>query len=222
MRAAYSADVELVRLLLAYGADPNIKSGASETPLLVASGYGWIDGYSQGRSDEERLELIQLLVDLGGDVNWADDTGLTALMVAANYGNVDVIQYLVDQGADLGAYDLGKKNRGCCSGSVETLMPIDYAIGLGTFRPNNAILYMEEATKLMARMMEERGIIHTTSECTLRGFSCDIIDPLAATPAEIAKLREVQIGNLVEGITGGLDVEEVRKELEEEEKEDQQ
>ena len=41
MRATYSADLELVQLLLDYGADPDIFSSDNETPLLAAAGYGW-------------------------------------------------------------------------------------------------------------------------------------------------------------------------------------
>ncbi len=208
MRAAYSADLELVRLLLEFGADPTIRSGDNETPLLAAAGHGWIDGYSQGKSFPERLAVIELLVELGADVNWADDAGITPLMVAANMGDVAIIQYLVDQGADLGAHDLGKKNDGAFGGSIEPLMPIDYAIGVGTFRPNNAIVMMEDAVELMTRMMAERGIVHTTSECTLRAFTCGDVDPMAATPAEIERLRAIQIGHRVDGIVGGLAVEE--------------
>ncbi len=207
MRAAYSADVELVQVLLDYGADPFIYNSDNENALLAASGYAWIDGYSQGRSTEERLATIKLLVELGMDVNWACDHGITPLMMAANFGEVELIQYLVDQGADLAAHDLGKKNDGAFGGSIEPLMPIDYAIGVGSFRPNNAILHMEEATALMTQMMAERGIVHTTSECTLRAFSCGSVDPQGSTPAEIAITRSIQVGNQVEGITGGLEVE---------------
>jgi hypothetical protein len=55
-------------------------------------------------------------------------------------------------------------------------MPIDYAIGVGIFIPNNAVFVNEEALALMTREMEKRGIKHTTSECTLRGFTCSCID----------------------------------------------
>jgi hypothetical protein len=34
-------------------------------------------------------------------------------------GEVPIIQYLIDQGADLGAYDLGKKNDGQFGSSIE-------------------------------------------------------------------------------------------------------
>ena len=128
-------------------------------------------------------------------------------MVAANFGDTEIIQYLVDVGADLSAHDLGKKNDGVFGGSIEPLMPLDYAIGVGSFRPNNAILHMAEATELISRLMAERGIVHTTSECTLRAFSCGNVDPQGASPWEIGVARSIQLGNQVEGITGGLEVE---------------
>jgi hypothetical protein len=82
--------------------------------------------------------------------------------------------YLIDKGADLRAHDLGKKNDGNFGSSVEPLMPIDYAIGVGTFVPNNAVIMHEDVVKLMSDEMKKRGITHTTSECTLRGFTCSI------------------------------------------------
>ena len=91
--------------------------------------------------------------------------------------------------------------------SVEPLMPIDYAIGVGTFVPNNAVIIHEDAVALMARVMKERGITHTTSECTLRGFTCAQarVDPKVASPAEILRARKLAIGHQIEGVTGGLE-----------------
>lgn len=203
-RAAFSADMELVQLLLSYGADPNIVSSHNETALMQAAGYAWIDGYSRGKSNAERLEVIKLLVKLGANVNAADDAGITALMGAGNFGDLPIIQYLVDAGGNLGAHDLGKKNDGQFGGSIEPLMAVDYAIGVGTFRPNNSIVLQDKAADLMLRLMKEKGIKHTTSECTLRGFTCGDVDPMGASAAEIAKARAIAIGNQVEGITGGL------------------
>jgi ankyrin len=213
MRAAFSGDIALVKLLLAHGADTKLISKDSETVLMAACGTGFIPGYSKGRTAAERLEVVKLLIDLGQNVNAADDYGITALMVAANIGDVPIIQYLIDKGADLGAYDLGKKNDGAFGSSIEPLMPIDYAIGIGTFRPNNAIVFNEDAYKLMSRVMKERGIKHTTSECTLRGFTCSIanVDPKTATPAQIQAMRRVQTGYQVDGLTGGLGNKEDKK-----------
>jgi len=206
MRAAFSGDIELVKLLLAHGADPHIASSDRETTLMAACGTGFINGYHRIRPPAERLEAVKLLVSLGEDVNAADGYGITPLMVAANLGDIEIVKYLIAQGADLAAHDLGKKNDGSFGSSVEPLMPVDYAIGVGTFVPNNAVIMHADVVKLMTGEMAKRGIPHTTSECTLRGFTCAIanVDPKTATPAEIAKIRKVQTGYQVDGVTGGL------------------
>jgi ankyrin repeat protein len=207
MRAAFAGDLELVTLLLERGADPSLVSRDGETMVAAASGLAFIHGYHRGKTPEERLQVVKLFVGLGNDVNQADNYGITPLMAAANYGNVPIVQYLIDVGADLAAHDLGKKNDGQFGSSNEPLMPIDYAIGVGTFVPNNAVIIHEEAVSLMARLMKERGITHTTSECTLRGFTCSQakVDPKVATPAEIMRARRVAVGYQIEGLTGGLE-----------------
>lgn len=206
MRAAFSGDIELVKLLLAHGADPHIISSDRETTLMAACGTGFINGYHRLRPPAERLEVVKLLVGMGEDVNAADNYGITPLMVAANLGDLNVVKYLVEKGADLNAHDLGKKNDGQFGSSVEPLMPLDYAIGVGTFVPNNAVIMHTDVVQYLTQAMKERGIKHTTSECTLRGFTCAQanVDPKTATPAEIAKIRKIQIGYQVDGITGGL------------------
>jgi ankyrin repeat protein len=199
MRAAFSGDEEMARLLLDYGADPFVLSSDNESVLSAAAGLGIIQGMQRERSVEDRLEMVKLLVELGLDVNWHDDYGITPLMAAGNLGDVEIIQYLIDAGAQLDTYDLGKKNDGAFGSSDEPLMPVDYAIGVGTFRPNNSIVNMPEAEALMFAEMEKRGIEHTTSECTLRGFTCSSLDfePRVATPLEIERARELQIGPTV-------------------------
>jgi ankyrin repeat protein len=208
MRAAFAGDLELVKLLRAHGADYRIESKDRETTLEAACGLAFINGYHRQKPPAERLEVVKLLVDLGGDVNHADGYGITPLMAAANLGDINIVRYLIEKGADLNAHDLGKKNDGAFGSSVEPLMPIDYAIGVGTFVPNNAVIMHADVVKLMTDEMKQRGIKHTTSECTLRGFTCSIanVDPKTATPAEIAKIRKIQTGYQVDGITGGLAV----------------
>ena len=213
MRAAFAGDIELVKLLLAHGADPHIVSKDNETTLMAAAGTGFINGYQKGRTTPERLEVVKLLVQLGEDVNAADNYGITPLMVAANLGELPIVQYLMDQGADLAAHDLGKKNDGAFGSSIEPLMPVDYAIGVGTFVPNNAVIMHPDVVDAMMARMKEKGIKHITSECTLRGFTCSVanVDPKTATPAEIVKIRKIQTGYQVDGITGGLAVKDQDK-----------
>jgi uncharacterized protein len=99
--AAKAADVEVMRLLLANGADPKLNTYANITPLQLAAGIAWAS--NQDRAGEAQvLEAVTLLVDeLGADVNEKNDTGETALHAAAYRGANSVVQYLVDKGAQL-------------------------------------------------------------------------------------------------------------------------
>ena len=192
-RAAFSGDIETTRLLLEYGADPQIKSVQNESALSLAAGSGFIMGYHFWRPIGERLEVIKLLVEeYGLDVNNYDNYGLTPLMMAANLGDVEVIKYLIEKGARLDDHDLGTKN----TNGTEPLMPVDYALGIGTFRPNRTVVYNREAAEYMVALMEERGVKHTTSECTLRGFTCTQSDMDAgnASPADINRGRNYHTG----------------------------
>jgi len=74
-------------------------------------------------------------------------------------------------------------------------------------RPDVAVL-CERIVVGQRDEMKERGIRHTTSECTLRGFTCAQakVDPKVASPAEILRMRGVATGHRIDGITGGLSV----------------
>ena len=210
MRAVFTGDLKTTQLLLLYGADPHAKSSDKESMLQASAGLALIPGYQMERPEDERLEVVKLLVELGEDLNWADSYGITPLMAAANMGYTKVVEYMVEVGADLGAYDLGKKLDGSFMASVEPLMPVDYAIGVGTFLPNNSVENHPETEEVMFRLMAERGIVHTTSECTLRGFTCATanVDPKTATPLEIVVMRRVQVGKQVDGLATGLNADE--------------
>ncbi|HJR69325.1 MAG TPA: ankyrin repeat domain-containing protein, partial [Gammaproteobacteria bacterium] len=106
MRAAKSGDVEVMKLLLAAGADPTLTLPNGTTALMFAAGRGWRNGsalapsYDQG-SEQEAAEAIGLLVDLGLAVDAADDTGNTALHSAvAGRGSAAIVAALLARGAD--------------------------------------------------------------------------------------------------------------------------
>src|SRR5437762_794508 len=67
LRAAASGDLPVMKLLLAYGADPSITTLDKTTPLMVASGVGWTQGVTQENSESETAEAVQFLLDLGMD-----------------------------------------------------------------------------------------------------------------------------------------------------------
>lgn len=101
MMAARVPDVELMRLLLSYGADPRIKTRDNTTLLIVASGYGWQAGESPEARPGALMEAVKLALELGGDLHEANDRGYTPLHCAVIRESNELIQFLVDQGADL-------------------------------------------------------------------------------------------------------------------------
>lgn len=103
-RAASSDDVTLLRLLLAYGADPTITASDGSTPLMVATGAGYIPGNTYLEPESEALEALRLCLQVN-DVNAVNSTGLTALHAAAFRGWNPAVQALVNNGAKVDAKD---------------------------------------------------------------------------------------------------------------------
>jgi ankyrin repeat protein len=132
-RAAYGLDVDAMKLLMVYGADPNIPSrkkpgrgdyddaeegtpypippvpagGPAEYPIHVASGAGYGLGFAGNahahKPDGWMPTLRYLVEELGADVNLRDHQGYTPLHNAASRGDTEMVRYLVEHGADLTA-----------------------------------------------------------------------------------------------------------------------
>ena len=157
LRAAQSGDVTLMKLLLAHGADPKIKTSYNVTALAVAAGIGWVEGVTFEWSPEANLEAIKLCFDMGVDVNASDDEGRTALAGAAFKGSNGAVQFLVDHGADLEAHDYG--SRDTVNGAMKgwTWIPLHYAQGLARVGVQSAIAH-PETEALIKRLMKEKGM----------------------------------------------------------------
>jgi ankyrin repeat protein len=125
-RAAYSLDVDAMRLLVRYGADPTIPTvsygaprrdndpsglaavppgGPHVPPFHAASGVG----YGTSRVAQQHRHVPDgwlraakyFIEELGVNVNQRDADGFTALHHAAARGDNEAIQYLVSRGADV-------------------------------------------------------------------------------------------------------------------------
>ena len=105
VRAALSGDIEVMRLLLESGADPNIATVQGTTALMAAAGINWIPGQTFTRSEADYVEAVKLCLERGAPVNASNSLGLTAMHGAANRGWESVIQILADHGAILDAKD---------------------------------------------------------------------------------------------------------------------
>jgi ankyrin repeat protein len=105
LRAALSGDATIMRLLLEYGADPNLATLAGTTPLMAAAGVNWVVAQTYTVSTEALINAIQMCLDLGAQVNATNSMGLSALLGAANRASNDIIRLLVSNGADLDVVD---------------------------------------------------------------------------------------------------------------------
>ncbi len=103
---AYEGDASVVRVLLDHHADPNLGCAPSgETPLHYATSQGHLPG---------RTECVKLLLAAGADPNRPANVGIettaymrdicvrgeTPLHRAAIHGDEQMIQHLLDYGAD--------------------------------------------------------------------------------------------------------------------------
>jgi uncharacterized protein len=157
LRAAQSGDLVLMKVLLEHGADPSLATYYNVTPLMVASGIGWVEGVTYEWSPQQTLETVRFLLDHGADVNAQDTEDLrTALMGAAHKGRNDVIELLIQRGADLSLHDIGSRDTVHALAGV-SWQAIDYADGLVRVGVQSSIPH-PETSALLRRMMKERGL----------------------------------------------------------------
>ncbi len=129
--ACRNNSIDMVKLLLANGADVNIKGHGDYTALMWAAESAKTteimellidkgadihpvaqDGVNAlikaifgVLSDSGSLEAVKLLINNGMDVNYAIDDegapGYNALMFAVRWGKIEVVKYLISAGADV-------------------------------------------------------------------------------------------------------------------------
>jgi ankyrin repeat protein len=122
-RATEAGDLEVIRSLLARGANPNI-NGMGFTPFLVAAG---VTPGAGGGGTAPNTTLLDLLIQHGADVNTQvtgtrsysmrigyspppDKEGTSALHGAVQAGRTDLVRYLLEKGATPDLIDAnGKK-----------------------------------------------------------------------------------------------------------------
>ncbi len=100
--AAASADLEMVQLLLAAGADPTITTDTKTTPVMAASGLNRGIGESP-INEAQALAVVRFLFGLGADARGATTNGENALYGAAYRGWNTLLALLIEKGADVNA-----------------------------------------------------------------------------------------------------------------------
>lgn len=140
--AATSADVEMMKLLGKYKADPNINTKDGITPLMAAAQAACTGtcAYQEGGnvankdSVERAYNAVQSILEMGVDVNAVSGGGKTAMHIAAFTGSESVVQYLATHGAKVNVTD----------GKGET--PWTMASGMSTSIGNRGLYGKHEST----------------------------------------------------------------------------
>ena len=90
--AARSGRPAVVRLLAASGANPNARSSTGVTPLHLAAQTGIVEG-------------VRALLEKGAEIDARESSwDQTALIFAASWNHVDVIELLLEHGADVSVH----------------------------------------------------------------------------------------------------------------------
>ena len=103
-----SPALQALETLLAAGADLTLTSDDGTTPLMVAAGLGrctFNPNINRGARSPDAEAAVTMLLDAGADVNAVNEGDFTALHGAAFRGLNEVIQILVDRGANINARD---------------------------------------------------------------------------------------------------------------------
>jgi len=120
--AVQTNQVDIIKSLIAAGADLDMRTIDGVSPLMIAIRGGHTDTarmllasgaainkLSRGNSpvfEAVKLrdrDLLALLLDSGGDVNFRDHGGATPLIYAAYLGYTEIASFLVGRGADIDA-----------------------------------------------------------------------------------------------------------------------
>ena len=102
--AARSWDVQLMRTELAAGADPHLRTGYADSPLIVLIlRDNTIRGIPK-KEGRDLVECVRLLLEAGADPCAMDDSGWTAVYFAARRVPPEVLRRIVAYAFHAGYY----------------------------------------------------------------------------------------------------------------------
>ena len=135
--SSYHNDYDEAMKYCKMGGDPNSKGHERTTPLEMAVRLGNINSakamlectkkagdhaimlsvFSNQKSPELEMEFLNLFKSYGADFSVKDSSGCSMLNYAASHSSLEVIKFLIDNGADINAK---------CRGNA-SITPLDWA-----------------------------------------------------------------------------------------------
>jgi len=103
--AALTADAELMKTLVALGANPALTNVENSTPLMAAAGLATRSPGEDAGTEPEVIEALQVLLDLGADPNAVDNNGETAIHAAAYKNLPGAVKFLAAKGARIDVWN---------------------------------------------------------------------------------------------------------------------
>jgi len=144
-RAAYGGDVDMMKLLIANGADMTLGNINGVTPLVAMTNKGGSRG--RGKDETKMMTGLQVLLEAGADINQQGGINAeTPLHTTARLNMLQLVQFIVDHGGNLYVKD---KNG---------LIPLDYATGKAdsqSFGNFNVVGELPEMAALLQQLMEQ-------------------------------------------------------------------
>ena len=116
------------------GLEPVPVGGPAVFPIHAASGVGYGEGFAGNAHTHipgNWIAAVDYLLELGADINQRDHSGYTPLHHAAARGDTEMIQWLVDHGADVTVVSRkGQTTVDMANGPVSRVTPYPEAIAL--------------------------------------------------------------------------------------------